>query len=459
MVEGLHAREIVIFMNRISPVEQALICLMRVEQDGAFSSLLLSHHSRDSSLSHREEALLHELVKGVMRQRGKIDKLLGSVLTRKLESLPAAIRTLMRLATYQIVFLDDTPPEVAVSQAVNLTKKYGHAGTVRLVNAVLRKIVSGGIGEKELDLSDATIIEIAANVSHPEWLIERWLAVLGRAETIALCRSNNERWPTSVRANTLRTTPEELGQRLRQEGCEIQAGRVSALCFNIIRLPGKTRLTELSSFREGLFQVQDESSVLVGDLVCPKPGEFVVDLCSAPGGKTSHLAAQMKNEGQILAVDLYPQRLKLVEQTCTRLGITIVETLKADVRSLTLPRPADCILLDAPCSGTGVLGKKPDARWNKHRSDITRLATLQMELLNHAATLVKSGGRVVYSTCSLEHEENEDVVRAFVSAHPSFSVVDLKELLPETMTSSGFFTAWPHRHHMSGAFGAVLVRC
>ena len=446
-------------MPRTPPLEVALQVLLRVEDSGAFSNRLLAHHLKGNKLSQREGALLQELVKGVLQNRSKLDGLLRPLTARAIPSLPAAIRNLLRLGAYQMIFLTQTPPPVAVSNCVELAKKYGHRGTAGLVNAVLRKIASLPKPGHEGEMVARSPEYLAQEYSHPLWLVERWAARLGLEEAEALCIANNARHATGIRVNTLKTSRESLERMLSRDGALIAAAKYDPDCMSIVKLPSGKRLTELQAFRAGLFQVQDESSVLAGRIAAPKPGEFVIDLCSAPGGKTSHMAALMKNKGRILAVDSHPGRLKLVGETCRRLGITIVETVCADACTLRLPTAADRILVDAPCSGTGALGRKADARWNKTAARLKELSALQTAILENASRLLAVTGRLVYSTCSLEPEENEEVTLNFLGNHPDYSIIPLPACIPEPLRDdSEFFRAWPQRSGLSGAFAACLGR-
>jgi 16S rRNA (cytosine967-C5)-methyltransferase len=436
--------------------ERALHILWRIEVQGAFADRLLYAAATQSGLSDRDQALLQQLVKGTLQQRGALDATLERRLKSGLAALTPWIRNILRLGAYQVLFLDRTPPEVAVSESVELAKRYGHKGTAGLVNAVLRRIAAEAPQRPQAEAPQSAE-EIAERHSHPLWLVRRWLAQIGPEETIALCEADNTPWPLCLRANTLRVDAAQLRERLAAEGVLAEPARYAAACLIVRQLPAGTRLHELASFRDGLFQVQDESAALLAQLVAPEPGEFVVDLCSAPGGKTTALAALMENRGRILACDLHENRLRLVRANCERLGIAIAAYHSGDAREVALDEPADRVLLDAPCSGLGVLGRKSDVRWNKREEDIARMAALQAELIHQAAALVRPGGTLVYSTCTLEPSENERVVEEFLEFNPAFTLVSPPHGFPaELVSSQGYYCAWPQRHSMAGAFGAVL---
>jgi len=449
--------------------EQALHVLYRVETKGAYVGRLLAETrgaARDNDHG-RDQALLEQLVKGTLDWRGRIDAVLDGVVKGGISSLTPWIRNILRLGTYQILFLDRIPPEVAVHESVELAKRYGHRGTIGLVNAVLRKVAAQAqagttpgpvpAGEQQDEAEG-----IAAMYSHPLWMARRWIEQLGAAETIELCRTNNQAWPLCLLTNTLKISTPDLRRALHAEGLECHPAPYHPDCTIVDALPHDIRLNELSAYRDGLFLVQDESSAFVARVVDPQPGEFVVDLCSAPGGKAANMAMLMRDQGRILAVDLHPKRLGMVEANRARLGVSIVETVSADGRSVQLDRPADRVLVDAPCSGLGALGRRSDARWNKSEDDLPRLRALQLELLRHAATLLRVGGRLVYSTCTIDPEENEGIVREFLRDNTAYRAIEASDGLPclpsALVDEHGYYHTWPHRHGMGGAFGAAMIR-
>jgi len=446
--------------------EQALHILYRVETKGAYVSHLLAETTgSERGVAHsRDRALLEQLVKGTLDWRGRIDAVLGGVVKGGIGPLTPWIRTILRLGTYQILFLDRIPPEVAVHESVELAKRYGHRGTTALVNAVLRKVAAQARAgttpapvpaDGQQDEAEA----IAATYSHPLWMVRRWIEQLGIEETIRLCTTNNRAWPLCLLTNTLKISTPDLRRALHAAGVDLHPAPYHPDCTIVDALPRDARLHELSAYRDGLFLVQDESSAFVARLVAPQPGEFVVDMCSAPGGKTANMALLMRNQGRILAVDLHSKRLSVVEANCERLGISIVETVSADGRSVRLDGAADRVLVDAPCSGLGVLGRRSDARWNKSEEDLPRLRALQQEILRQAATLPRVGGRLVYSTCTIDPEENEGIVREFLRDNPTYRAIETSDGLPSALVDEhGYYHTWPHRHGMGGAFGAAMVK-
>ncbi|NPV27719.1 MAG: 16S rRNA (cytosine(967)-C(5))-methyltransferase RsmB [Firmicutes bacterium] len=445
--------------------EGALHVLVRVEGDKAYANLALDQFLRCHALERLERHLMTELVYGVVRSLNTLDWVLEQFLRQKLVKLTPWIRNILRLGVYQLIFLSKIPPGAAVNESVKLARRYGHAGTVRLVNGVLRNISRGLNNLPWPNQNEDPIAYLAIRHSHPSWLVERWLTRLGFTETEALCQANNQAAGISIRCNTLRLSPAELTQVLQQEGVKVEA---SNLIPEGLKIGDFSSIVELKSFEQGFFQVQDESSMLVSYVVRPTPGSLVIDACSAPGGKTTHLAQFMQNQGRILAFDVHPHKLGLVEKNCQRLGITNVVVQTGDARELPVEfnGKADFVLVDAPCSGLGVLRRRPDARWRKEPTQIAELAKIQQQILDRVAECVRPGGVLVYSTCTTEPEENQGQIQAFLCRHPEFTTNDLTELIPFPLTGrddqetakAGWLQLWPHRHGTDGFFVSRLVK-
>lgn len=445
--------------------EGALHILVKIEAEEAYANLALDQWLRRHALDKLERQFLTEIVYGVARSLNTLDWVLGRFLSQPLTRLTPWIRNILRLGVYQLLYLERVPPSAAVNESVKLARRYGHAGTVRLVNGVLRSVSRGLDTLPWPSQEEDQVGYLSLKHFHPGWLVERWLARLGFAETAALCEANNQAAEITLRCNTLRISPEELGKRLEGEGAKVQASR---LIPEGLKISGAGSIAELSSFKEGLFQVQDESSMLVGHVLRPAPGSLVIDACSAPGGKTTHLAQIMENQGQLLAFDVHPHKLELVKDNCRRLGIANVRVELGDARQLPseLDGLADFVLVDAPCSGLGVLRRRPDARWRKKPAQILELAKLQRQILDRAADCVRPGGVLVYSTCTTEPEENQDQIQAFLTRHPEFVPADLTRLVPFALTrpediepaKTGRLQLWPHHHGTDGFFVSRLVK-
>src|SRR5579884_375681 len=352
--------------------EVALEVLRRVDADGAWSGVLLRRALDRGELSAPDEALATDLTLGTLRHRAEVDWALAQVLRRPLETLPPAVRTVLRLGAYQILFLDRVPAAAACSESVELAKRVGHPGTVRLVNAVLRRLADL---RPRVPEDDGSAERIALRTSHPLWLVRRWIDRFGVEEARELCEANNRTPPSAIRLNTLRGEPERLAGLLEEAG------------------------------------------------VAPRPGETVIDACAAPGGKTTHMAALMENTGRIVACDVVPWKLEVVERQCERLGVTNVELRVLDAAHLgdEYPEAADRVLVDAPCSGLGVVRRRPEIKWRVRPEQLGALAARQRRILGGAARAVRPGGLLVYSVCTLEPEEGQEVIARFLDEHPEFA--------------------------------------
>lgn len=445
--------------------ELALRALYRVDADGAYAPLALAGEFRRAPADQRERALATELTYGVSRRRNTLDYLVERFSRRPVAELTPWIRNLLRLGAYQIFYMERIPPPAAVDEAVRLARRYGHAGTAALANAVLRRLAAAR-AQAEIAFpspEDDPVAHLSLVHSHPEWIARRWLARYGFEDARRLMEYNNAVPHLMVRANTLKTTTEALAARLAGEGVGAAPGRYLP---EALRLAGTAALESLPSFQEGLFQVQDESSMLAARVVDPHPGELVIDAAAAPGGKTAHLAERMGGRGRVIANDVNAGRLRLLEDNCRRLGIAIVEPVAGDGRDLPAhwEGRADRVLLDAPCSGLGVLNRRPDARWRKTEAQVvTELPALQGELLAAAARCVRPGGVLVYSTCTTEPEENGAVCDRFLAEHPSFTPDDLTPFLPAPLAAEpgpegGRLQLLPFRHGVDGFFIARFRR-
>jgi 16S rRNA (cytosine967-C5)-methyltransferase len=354
-------------------------------------------------------------------------------------ALPVFVRVILRLGAYQILYLNRIPLAAVVNESVALVKtKPRLAGWAGFVNAVLRALIRTPAPPWP-DLTADPIQALSIRYACPEWLVRRWIARYGVKEAERLCRATTVIPPLTIRTNTLQISREELANHLRERGYTVRPTRVSPVG---LILDKRGPVSELPFFREGAYYVQDEAAQLIAPLVDPQPNETVLDACAAPGGKTTHLAALMKNCGEIIAVDQSPRRLRLLEENCQRLGVGIVRSLCTDATTLSPSdlggRLFDRILVDAPCSGLGVLRRHPEAKWQKQGRALERHHALQRHLLERLSHLLRPGGILVYSTCSSEPEENEQVVDEFCRAHPDFSRESVAEWLP--VQGSSFVT-------------------
>ncbi len=436
----------------------ALDILARIENGMAYSNVLLSHAAKDPTIGKAQFPLLERLVKGTLEQRLVIEAALDAHLPKGLSSLPSPVQDILRLGAYQVLFLDNIPKQVSVDVMVEICKKSKLSGFTKLTNAVLRRVAQNQV-PKPVAADQKSATDLSTAYSHPLWLTEIYVRKLGIEEAAVLCKANNNPAPLCVRTNVLKISRAELMGKFASEGIETTVTKFSPECLLLTKLPSAKRLHELEAISDGLCIIQDEASALVSLLLNPQPGEFVVDLCSAPGGKTTHIASLMQNQGRVLAVESNESKLALVLDNCERLGVRIVETAHADGRSLGLHHPADRILVDAPCSALGIVGKRADVRWSKEPAQFEPLAVLQAELLHAAANLLRLGGRIVYSTCTITDEENEQIIDRFLETHQDFVLVPASaHLAAELITPRGFLRTWPQRHGMAGGFAAAVER-
>ena len=430
--------------------------LERVAADAAFADLALDAELTSRRVSTRDAALATELVYGTLRWQRYLDWILTPHARRALETLDPRVLAILRMTAYQIVFLQRVPAFAAVSDAVSLARARARPGVAGFVNAVLRSFSRRGAREREPRAPEDPLEALAIRLSFPTWLAARWAARYGADEASALMRAMNERPPLTVRANTLRITPEALAHRLAtEEGLRITVTTYApeGLVVEHGGAPGSWR-----AFADGAFAVQDEASMLIARLLEPRPGDTVVDACAAPGTKTTHLGQLMENRGRLVAFDPQPGRLARVGEAAGRLGVTIVETHEGTVEALagSLIDACDGVLVDAPCTNLGVLRRNPDVKWRRAPEDVGVSAARQREILAAAATMVKPGGRLVYATCSLEPEENEDVAAAFAAMRPTF-VRDPPPAFALPLDHDGVLRCRPHRHGTDG-FTAVRFR-
>ncbi len=446
-------------MKKKSARSMALEVLYAVDNDGAYSNIALNGILERYQPEKTDRGFITELVYGTLRHLGTIDWVLGRFLKKPLETLPAWIRNILRMGVYQILYLEKVPDSAACNESTNLAKNYGHPGTVKLVNGVLRNVARSRDNLEFPDIVRDPVKGIAVRYSHPEWLVGRWVDEFGAAGAEELCRANNEIPPNAVRTNTLKTTREELQKLLKTEGVQATPGDYAA---ETLIIEGFRSVGSLAAHRSGLFMVQDESSTLVGHTLSPEPGSLVIDACSAPGGKSAHLAQLMDDKGQIISVDVHPHKIKLIEENAARLGITIINPVVHDATDLDsrFAGEADYILVDAPCSGLGVLRRRPEIRWRKEPGQITQLHDLQVKILQSSARCLKPGGVLVYSTCTITPEENINTVREFLDTHGQFQLESLADFLPAVLSNIkgtdtmelGYVQFLPHIHGTDGFF-------
>jgi 16S rRNA (cytosine967-C5)-methyltransferase len=409
----------------------------------------------------RDRDLLNAILFGVLRWRGRLDYIIERFSKTPLAKIDLPILNILRVGVFQLVFLTRIPPSAAVHTSVEMAKSMGAPWIGAFVNAVLRRTAAEHGSVRYHDPQKEPVRSLAAAWAFPEWLTERWLERFGAGLTAELFESINAIPPLSLRANTLKTRQADLMARLQAEAKAVEA---CTLAPDGIRVEGlRTRMTALSSFQQGWFQVQDEAAQLVSLLLAPRPGETVLDACAGRGGKTGHIAQLMSNQGTLVALDRSGARLAALKEEMRRLGVSIVSCREASLSddcAAEAPARFDRVLLDAPCSGLGTLRRNPDIKWAADRKDLGRYHQTQFALLERAAERVAPGGLLVYAVCSPEPEETVDVVRMFLAKNPQFQtdrdVHDLPEPVRPLLDPQGFLQTYPHLRYMDGFFAARL---
>ncbi|MFA7372422.1 MAG: 16S rRNA (cytosine(967)-C(5))-methyltransferase RsmB [bacterium] len=441
----------------------ALRTLMLMEKRQAFSNIALSRALAETGIGEGvETALATELLYGVLRWRGAIDYIIDRRSRHPVTKLTLPIKNILRLGIYQLYFLTRVPAYAVVDESVRAARRYAHKGVAGLVNAILRHLPADIEDNDWPDCHEDPIGYISARHSHPVWMVERWITAYGFDGALSICQANNERPPLTLRTNLLKTTSEELGRSLAEKGYQVSSGRLFPEALNLATGAGIWNTPE---YIEGLFQPQDEASMCVAHALTPMPGQNVLDLCSAPGGKSTHVAELMANRGRILSVDINAARLRLVHANAARLGIGIIDTLQMDAREVTgkVNERFDAVMADAPCTGTGSLRRKPEIKWRLLPEKLQELPELQTAILNEAARAVRPGGILVYSVCSIEPEEGSDIISSFLAANREYMPLDLSRRLPVCLhdgqlTTAGTLRLLPGVHGTDGFFLAAMRR-
>ncbi len=448
--------------------EVALECLLHLSKTQASIASVVDDAFRKHGLDGRERRLANGLVYGVIRWQQQLDWVLEHFINPQFR-LDARHRAILRLGAFQLLHLDGIPPHAAIFETVQLAKR--SRKTAGFVNAVLRAVQRKASTLAYPSLETNPIEHITFSLSYPEWLVKRWIETRGVNWTLAFCRASNQVAPLAFRVNSLLISCEDLQQSFMANGLptkvsEIAPDGIVIANRSITAYDAASNTPDEKTLKDVLNRadvyVQDESAMLVPYLLMSESPQYVVDLCAAPGGKTTHLACLMENSGKIIAVDISEKKLSLLEENCRRIGARNVQTrtLDATKADLSFINTADAVLLDVPCSGFGTLRRHPDIRWNKTPEQLRTLTELQYNLLKNAAQYIKHGGILVYSTCSIEPMENEEVIRRFLKNFPMYAVENGHPFLPDVpqsaITPDGFLQTFPHEHGVDGAFAARL---
>ncbi|UOQ93172.1 16S rRNA (cytosine(967)-C(5))-methyltransferase RsmB [Halobacillus shinanisalinarum] len=440
--------------------ESALNLLERIGEQGGYSHVLLDQEMNKRRLPAKDGALLTEIVYGTLQNKRKIEFQIEPYVAKQKKIKPW-VKWLLYMSVYQMVYLERVPDHAVIHEAVEISKKRGHKGISSFMNGVLRNVQRKGVQDPSTIEDKAE--RISVETSHPEWLVSRWIEQYGWEVTEAMCHQNLKRLPISVRVQPLRMSRDEVITDLKER--HITAIKSSVSEQGLLIEEG--RIIDDRLFTDGFLTIQDQSSMLVGEMMDLKPGLKVLDACSAPGGKTTHIAEKLEDQGSVIAYDLHEKKAKLVNDKATLLQLQSIEARQADSRQLHDlhdKKTFDRILLDAPCSGLGVLRGKPDIKYHKSESDIFALRKIQDELLHSVAPLLKVEGKLIYSTCTVDRHENEEAVKQFLNNHHEFEVdPTFAEDLPEKMQGSVGHTPYgiqlfPHQWDTDGFFLTRLVK-
>lgn len=437
--------------------------LKKIQDNDAYANIILDDYVNNHDISVQDKKFLTELFYGTIRYQRQLDWVMYQNKTTHISSRAQDVKILVRLGLYQLLHMDSVPDYAAISETLITAEMAGLSSYKKYINGLLAN-VSKHKNEifKNLEDADRDIKKAAILHSHPDWIAEAYMNRLGYSDTIKLMVHNNHPPKTVIRVNQLKISPNEFVKLLENKQITYE---INCYLPEAITITGPISVTDIPGYGDGLFYVQDTASQIVGYAVSPTLGSKVLDMCAAPGGKTFSMAINMKNQGLLLAADINPNRIKLIQESALRLGLSCIKTIEhngTQVLSGYENDKFDYVLVDAPCTGTGVLRRKVDSRWKKSLHDLSELTRLQNQILDSASQMVKTGGVLIYSTCSLTTAENENRVKKFLFKHRNFRVESLLDILPEScksmVTDSGFFLSLPHRHHMDGLFACRLIK-
>lgn len=434
----------------------AIKILNRFERSDSYIEKLLDKAIKQYNFSELDRGLLTELVYGVIRWKAKLDYVLVGFYFGDYLKCLNVVKNAMRVALYQIMFLDKIPTYAAINESVEYIKRIQGEKTAGIVNAVLRNIARNIDNIRYPEREEDIVYHLSVMYSYPRWIVKRWLERFGETDAEKMLFTNNRRPYVTLRTNVYKTNSRFVINELQKMG--IQFFVSPYLSDSIVIRNPKFNILKTSLFEEGYVTVQDTSATLAAFLAQPKPGQFVYDLCAAPGGKSFYIAELMKNTGRIIALDKYPSKLKFVEEGAKRLGLTNIEIQAGDAQEIIFDEPADIVFADVPCSGLGTISRNPDIKWKREREDIYTLSNLQKKILENAAKNVKVGGTLIYSTCTTEPEENEQNIEWFLQNFPNFELDPAEKYILPKLCENGFLVTLPYKHFLDGAFAARLIR-
>lgn len=440
-------------MANKSTREQIADLLVVIEKEKTYIQLLLKGELENIPV--KERPFVTEIIYGTIKYQIKIDYIINQFSKIKTNKMKPLVRNILRMSVYQLIYLDKVPDSAVINEAVKIIHRRKMSNLSGFINGILRNIARGKEEIVYPSKQKDTIKYLSVVYSMPEWIVKMWCEDYSREIAEDICSALNERAKVSARVNLLKSTPQAVKTMLEQEGIQVENGHLLETCFY---LKNTNAIASSPSFNEGLWTVQDESAMLVAHVVDPKPGEKVLDMCSAPGGKTIHMAEIMKNEGELISADVHAHKIELIAQTASRMGLTCVKpTLQDGTKDREEWHGAfDKLLLDAPCLGLGILKRKPDIRYNRSESDVADIVRLQKELLENAVKYIKPNGILVYSTCSISKKENDDMITyartlglelddltAYIPNILQDAIKDkgYLQILPQIAQTDGFFIA------------------
>lgn len=441
--------------------ELALKVLVDILKNGAYSNISLNECFNKNLLESRDRAFITELVYGVLKNKERLDYVISIFSNLKIRKISVWILNILRIGIYQLLFMNKVPVSASVNESVKLAKKYGHIHSVKFVNGVLRN-VSKNIDNIDYTALDKDQIEyLRVWYSYPRWLVKKCVNDFGYEFTKDFLESSNKKPEFCVRVNTLKTTVEKLIEMFESRGIKARKSKVSD--YGLI-IDNPYDITNSELYKNGYFTIQDESSMLVASVLEPKEGDIVVDVCAAPGGKTGHIAEIMKNKGVVYSRDCHQHKIDLINAMAKRLGLSNIQAKMFDATNIDydLLLKANKVLVDAPCTGLGIIRRKPDIKWTKESTDICDISKIQYIILENAAKYLKVGGTLVYSTCTISKEENIDVVNKFLDNHKNFKFDSIEKGIPESLRSDtkdkGYVNFYPNLHGIDGFFIAKMKK-
>ncbi|HHV96081.1 MAG TPA: 16S rRNA (cytosine(967)-C(5))-methyltransferase RsmB [Clostridiaceae bacterium] len=449
------------------PRETALKILYDINEKGAYSNITINKYLEKSQFREIDKNFITGLVYGTIKWQKSIDYVITQFSKIPMKKLSPWILSILRLGIYQILYTDKIPVSAACNESVKLAQKYGHKASSGYVNGILRNISRNKDNIVYPDKNKNLVEYLAIKYSFQEWMVKRWLDIYGEVFTENILKNSNENPDFCISVNTLKISTEAFQKKLKEKGIESYR---SKYIDNSLIISNPSGITDSELFRDGYFHVQDQASMLVSRVLDPKPGELVIDVCSAPGGKTANIVQLMGNQGAVIARDIHPHKVKLVSDTANRLGLKIVKTELHDA-TITDPsyiRKVDRVLVDAPCTGLGIIRRKPDIKWSRTEKDAEELSELQLKILTASSKYVKENGVLVYSTCTIEPLENIEVVNKFLTLDNNFKLEGFENLLPESILNEiptiketagkGYVQLYPNTNGLDGFFIAKMRR-